>query len=312
MKRGRLIAVGFALLSPVFLFADEDKSKKLSTLLKELPPYQIELPNSEPLQPKTPLMEKALKTYAALPFDVGERIRYLITYLGVRGGTAELNVRTPVKWKDGWAHRITGEAINAEWTNWFIVLRDGIEALIDSGETMSPLRFYMNQNEGNYHQTRLIRFDLPNKKIFQRTKRKDKQEVFEEFPFEHEAKDAVGALYYFRKELAAGRFKDKVEFDVFTNQKTWTAKGELIKRETVKVEGIKYDADVFELRTMLGAHLQQKGKFRMWITHDDRRLPVLIEADVKFGVVKLALVQWDPGFPDVSKKQYPAIRAEGQ
>lgn len=301
-----------SLSSPLALFAASNQYR-LSTISSGDFQRQIEIPESEQLSPNTPLMEKALEEYGHTPFDIGERIRFAITYLGVKGGTAELLLRTPIKWKNGknaWAHRITGEVKSAEWVSWFTVLHDSIECITEGNRDFLPLRFYINQNEGSFHQTKIVSFFRDEKKVRQVTQRKGREEKKEEFPFDR-AQDAVGSLYYLRDRLARGDFKTSFEFPIFTSEKTWTGTGKLLRSEQKKVEGIKYDTDVWELSTHFGSSLEQKGKIRMWFTRDARKLPVYIEAEVMFGAVKLALVEWDQGYPDPKKKQlYDKIRAE--
>lgn len=292
--------------------ADESVSNhdRLSLLSDGKFTRQIELPTSVPLEPNTPLMEKALATYSKLPFDVGERIQYKITYMGIKGGTAELLVRTPVKWEDTWAHRFTGEVLSASWVSWFIVLHDSLECLTEGNTDFVPVRFYINQSEGSFQQSKLLHFSTKDKKIRQETRREGREPKTDEFEFLR-AQDAIGAIYYLRSRLASGVYKDEFQFPIFTSEKTWDAKGKLLKQESLKVEGNSYETDLYELHTQLGSSLQQKGKFRVWFTRDSRRLPVLIEADVKFGSVKVALSEWDQGYADPKNKSiYGRIRSK--
>lgn len=271
---------------------------------------QIEPPSSEPIAPGDPLESKMKDTYALLPFDTGERLRYVITYLGIKGGTAELAVRQPVKWKNsasGWSHRFTAEAKSADWASWFITLHEALECITDSTNEFTPQRFYMNQIENKFLQSKIVTFLPAEKKISQRTKRKARDEKIEEFAFD-KAQDAVGALYYFRQRLASGIIEKSFAFPVFTSEKTWQLSGQFVKREKIKVEGNEFDADLFELKTNFGAKLEQKGKIKLWVTHDTRAIPVLIEAEVLFGAVKLSLTDWEQGDADASRKRvFPKI-----
>ncbi len=264
---------------------------------------QLDMPVFQNLEPATPLMEKSLETYAQLPFDVGERMKFLITYMGAKGGTAEVNFRTPIRWKNTWAHRITGEVKSATWYSWIMKIHDGVEGLMDDSAELSPLHFYINQRENNFMQSKIVHFEPETSKIKQITKRKDKPEKNEEFNFVKGSKDALGALYFFRKHVPTGEGIAKFEIPIFTSEKTWTAIAQLQGQEKKEVEGIVYDTDVYRLTTHFGGLMEQKGDIRIWLTRDTRRLPVYTEAAILFGSIKVALVEWDQGYADGKRKK---------
>lgn len=280
------------------------KTVQLSNLSDGTFERQLEIPDTENLTPSSPLMEKALDSYATLPFDIGERMRFVITYLGAKGGTAEVLLRTPVKWKEAsWAHRITAEVKSAEWYGWVMRLHDSIEGLMDSSAELAPLSFYINQQEGTFRQSKIVMFDEPAGKIRQRTKRKGRAEKPDEFTYAKGTKDALGALYYFRQKVPTGQGGTKFEFPIFTSEKTWTATAQLVRQEKKVVEGREYDTDVYQLYTQFGGLMEQRGDIKLWLTRDARRLPVYTEASIMFGHIKVALVEWDQGYVDPKKKQ---------
>lgn len=270
---------------------------------------QLDAPATENLQPGTALMQQALETYATLPFDIGERMKFAITYLGVKGGVAEVMLRTPVKHKNTWAHRITGEVKSAEWYSWITRVHDAVEGLMGPTADLNPLRFYINQQEGSFRQSKIVEFDEEAGKVRQRKKRKDKDEKSEEFEFQRGTKDALGALYFLRQKLARGEVKGEFKFPVYTSEKTWTGTVTLEKQETKKIDGEKIETDVYRLVTQFGGLMEQKGDIRLWLTRDSRHIPVYVEASVKFGYIKLALTEWDQGHADPNRKRvYEKLR----
>jgi hypothetical protein len=304
-----LLHLGLTTFAFPALAADVKLDSRLSNLSDGSFERQLDIPSSQNLEPNSALMKKALDAYTKLPFDIGERLKFVITYLGAKGGTAEVLVRTPIKWKDGWAHRFTGEVRSADWYRWAVDLHDSVEGIMDSTPEIGPLRFYINQQEAGFKQSKIIDFDIRSGKIKQRTKHKVRAEKSDEFDLTKETKDALGALYYFRSRLAGTTEPLKTfEFPIFTSEKTWTAVAKYEGREKKNVEGIEYDTDIYRLQTHLGGLLEQKGDIKMWLTHDSRHIPVYTEAYVKFGYIKVSLVEWDQGYADASKKVlYPKI-----
>ena len=74
---------------------------------------QLELPDHQRLESDSPLAQAAANTYHKLPFDPAERMRFVVTYLGVSGGAAVVIIQPPVNFGESWAHRMTGEVKSA-------------------------------------------------------------------------------------------------------------------------------------------------------------------------------------------------------
>ena len=273
---------------------------------------QLPRPVFESLPPGSPAMTEALKVFETLPFDVGERMRYMITYLGVRGGQAEIVVHHPVKAPHGgWAMRVTGEVISATWYAWIASVHDAVESTFDPLADYRPHQFFMNQQESKYFNTKIVKFDFASGKVLQTERRKDKSVKEETFELAPGSKDGVGALYYLRQ-MIGNLDKDKViEFPIFTSDKTWTGKVKFLRSESKKVFGQAFDTDVFALDTQFGGLLQQEGDIRIWFTRDIRRLPVYIQADVAFGYIEVELAEWDQGYPNSAVKTiFPRLRRD--
>jgi hypothetical protein len=271
---------------------------------------QMDLPLTQALLPNSTLMHQAIQSYETLPFNIGERIKFVITYLGVQGGQAEVLLRTPVQWRgERWAHRITGEVMSADWYKWIAKIHDSVEGLMLTSPEFEPLRFYINQKEGDFSQTKIVNFE--NSKVKQITQRKDRDAKNEDFELPSKTKDAMGALYYVRARLAAEPSLKFFEFPVFTSEKTWILKATWVHAEEKKVGNKTFQTDVWQLTSHFGGLMEQNGDVRLWLTQDSRRLPVYVEASIKFGALKLHLKDWDPGFQvHSSKPNYEKLRLE--
>jgi hypothetical protein len=311
----RKIALGICLsLSALTLLLPGGSEAKgppktpLSTLSPGDFERQLDLPLTEPLPAGSDLEKAAEEAYAKLPFSVGERIRFAVTYLGVKAGVAEAIVQKPVKWKEGWAHRVTGEVKNADWYSWMINLHDSVETIFDATPAMNPLRFYINQQEPvSFRQSKLIEFDVAEKRVRQTTKRKERKEKRQQFPLGVDTKDAFAALFYFRSNVGVGQGREGFQFPVFTSEKNWTGKAKLVDREKMKVEGTEIDTDVYTLETQFGHLMEQQGSIKLWVSRDERRLPVFVEAKLRFGYIKVALREWRQGKVTPGKTKFPAI-----
>jgi hypothetical protein len=298
-------APAFVVVTALFAsVASAQKKEPFSTLTPGDFERQLEWLDSTPVDPNTPLATEAAEAYAKLPFDVGERLRFAVTYLGVKAGIAEAIIKPPIKWNNTWAHRVTGEVKNADWFAWMIRLHDSVECVFSGTPEMYPLRFYINQQEPvSFRQSKILNFDVEKGEINQVTQRKDHAAKLQTFTIAKDTKDAMALLYYFRQNIRDGVGRETVKFPVFTSEKTWSAEATLIKQEKITVSGNTFDTDVYRLLSQFGHLMEQKGDIKVWFTRDARRIPVFIEAQVKFGYIKVALTEWDQGNADPAKKK---------
>ena len=267
-------ALPVVLCLPFLVSYGSSKKTQLSNLSDGSFERQLDVPESAALGQGTPLMLQAVKTYGSLPFDIGERMRFVITYLGVKGGVAEVILRTPIAWEGGWVHRMTGEVKSAEWYAWITRIHDSVEGLMDSGPELNPLRFYINQQEGEFRQTKIVEFSSKELKVRQRTQRKGRELHREEFATTASTKDALGALYYFRKSVPPNDTLKSFEFPVFTSEKTWTLKAKLEGQETLKRSGQTFETDVWRVTSHFGGLMEQKGDIKLWLTREIGRAHV--------------------------------------
>lgn len=101
--------------------------------------------------------------------------------------------------------------------------------------------------------------------------------------------DVIGALYQLRTlHLEPGR---SVEIPVSDGKKAISAKIEAQERETIKTDFGTYKTIRYEAYLMNGALYRRRGRLFIWLTDDERRLPVQIRVRMPFyiGTVTLQL-----------------------
>jgi hypothetical protein len=107
-------------------------------------------------------------------------------------------------------------------------------------------------------------------------------------PCEH---DVVGALYSLRTmNIPLGQ---SVQIPISDGKKVVMGRVEAQQRENVKIEGIEYKTVRYEAHLFNGVLYRRSGRLFVWVTEDDRRLPVQIRVRLPFyiGTVTLQLIQ---------------------
>ena len=104
--------------------------------------------------------------------------------------------------------------------------------------------------------------------------------------------DPLASIYYVRKQSLAENLE--IIKPVTDGKKVVSGVARVVRRERLKIGGIKYDtflveADLKEVRGVF--EKSKKSKLRMWITADNRRLLVKVKSKVVVGSFTGTLVE---------------------
>ncbi|MBL0060466.1 MAG: DUF3108 domain-containing protein [bacterium] len=94
-----------------------------------------------------------------VPFSIGERMTYHVSFSAVPAGKAELQVLDTVKIGDQWAWRIQSSARSAKGFDWVFKVRDTITTWVDTDSIYSH-KFHKRLMEGFFKDEKLVRFSL--------------------------------------------------------------------------------------------------------------------------------------------------------
>jgi hypothetical protein len=96
--------------------------------------------------------------------------------------------------------------------------------------------------------------------------------------------DLISGFYYLRTQLfEVGK---TMHIDVFDSNKFFTAEVNVIGKERLKFSGTE-EVDTVKVKPVLKSEglFQNKGDILIWLTDDDNKTPVKIEAKVPIGKV---------------------------
>jgi hypothetical protein len=152
-------------------------------------------------------------------------------------------------------------------------------------ETLLPWRFEKHQKEGGYERDVVIKFERDGS--FARYENGDEVMMH---PF---SQDELSAFYYLRTlPLEVGR---DVFIDNHTDRKNYPLKVIVHGRETIEVSAGTFDCYVIEPVIREGGIFTAKGTLTIWITADERRMPVRMRTKIVVGAITASLTKYDPG-----------------
>lgn len=213
------------------------------------------------------------------PIRVGERLSYSIQYGFVRAGTSELTVS--VDTTDG-SLLVRSRAATTPFFDVFFKVRDEIRSWIDP-ETLRSIRFEKRLCEGNYRDEEMVVFDHERGVAVY----DDGKEV----PLLPEARDILATFFHFRTQrLPIG---GEVPLVYHSSKKNWSIRVDVDKVEMVEVPAGRFRCIRVEPFLKSVGVFKQTGRLRIWVTADERRMPVKLESKVTFGAFEAVLTSYE-------------------
>ena len=213
-------------------------------------------------------------------WTAGEKLTFAVRYFKVTAGFATLEITDGEKQTDRPCYRIEAVARTHPFFENFFRVRDSIVSFVDQ-RCLFPWRYEKHLQEGKFRSDRFTLYDQ-RAGVMQ-------DDRGEKYPMEVESQDVMSCFYYFRSlpELKAGDTHwIKVAAD---NRKNYRLKVEVQKQETIRVLAGKFDCLKVQPFLEFEGVFQQKGDVHVWLTNDERRLPVLITSKIAIGSIYIEL-----------------------
>jgi len=218
-------------------------------------------------------------------FMAGEKLVYRIHYGFVDAGLATLKVEdSPYKFAGRDAYKIVGTGKSTGSVDWFFKVRDHYETHIDK-QGIFPYRFLRNCDEGGY----IIRQDytfFPDKRAFKNIK----NDTYSSPDF---VQDMLSAYYYARTlDYSNCKIGDVFSITTLVDDEIYTLKMKYIGRETITIESGTFRCIKFVPVLQKGRVFKEEQDLTVWITDDLNHIPVLAEAEILVGSVKMELKEF--------------------
>jgi hypothetical protein len=219
------------------------------------------------------------------PFAVGETARYSAFWAGagmnVSAGEITIVVETPTTF--------VARGETAPWMSRFFEAHDTFTTHTDA--QLLPQVHERDQREGSRHLTRAFVYRHADSII--RIGRDAGHAAGEEgvsLPLAKSARDAISAVFYARTlPLAAG---DRYLIPVNEAGRNLVIDLVVAGRETTTVQGREVAAIRLEPRMRRRVERRRPVTATLWVSDDDRKVPVALDLDAAFGRVRLELVSY--------------------
>ena len=265
--------------APVIQAPAPDKAVFKNEMLISLQDRQL-----GPLAALTPQSDKAFSA----PWQ-GEQLKFGLYYSGIKVGTAYIKNRGIVDINGRAAYVIQTSAFSASVIDTVFKVRDINLSWLDAQKFYS-LGYSQSLREGRYQRDEWILFDYPANTYHGKLSKKSGTRDISG-PLTSPVLDMLTALYFVRgQNLENGK---NVVFDIVNREEQYPLIVKVIKRETVKTPAGKFKCVVVEPQFRGEGIFVSKGKsLQVWLTDDERKLPVKMKTEVFIGSVSAQLLEY--------------------
>ncbi len=224
-------------------------------------------------------------------FAAGEKLKFEVRAIGILGGYATLEVDDYQDVQGRPCYPLTARAKSAFPFSSFYPVNDVQTSYFDAVDFLS-WKFENDVHEGNYNARNRENYD----QIKHTVVRQHNQEPVEQVDVQPFAQDIISCFYYFRLlPLEVGK---KYLIPTCSGGKNYKMIVKVFSREKVTVPAGTFDCFRTKPFVKYGTVFRNKEDIDLWITADDRHIPVLIKSGIVIGNIEVSLL--DATVPDIN------------
>lgn len=217
----------------------------------------------------------------ARPIRAGEYLKFSVRYGFISAGDAILEIPDVRQWHGRPVYTLVARAESNKFFSAFYKVRNRIESFWDTTGYFSR-RFYENRREGGYREQTEILFDYDRGEAIYP---KDGQAV----AIPPQCQDALSSFYFTRTQaLPLG---GSVIFDYHASHKSQPIEVRVLGRQRVETPAGTFNCVVIEPILKAGGIFKNQGRLVIWMTDDDRRMPVMMKSKVTIGSISVVLTE---------------------
>lgn len=221
----------------------------------------------------------------ATAFPIPERLEFELSYSGVTAGLAVQEV-TQV----GNEIQIVSTAKSADWLRFFFPVDDRIESYLTSATPPlhigSPRLYQERKHEGRTRTNREARFDRQSLEVTTIDHRKNEEK---KLAITKRTYDTLSSFFYFRTiplQVGTSYF-----IDIFDCKRLWNTEVKVLRREELVTPLGRFKTIVIQPLLKSEGIFARTGDMFIWLTDDERRIPVQMKSKVIVGSITATLIR---------------------
>lgn len=220
------------------------------------------------------------------PFRVGEKVIFSMNYFNMSAGLMTIEVLPLVEVNGRKSYHFSVSVKSGKVFSYFYSVNDSGETFLDY-ETMKPSSYSIHVKESKQLKEIRSAFDWEKmeglyweKKVTEQDGEQNKKKVWK---IEDYSQNVVSALFYLRTFQL--KLDKKLAFRVADDGDNMLFTGKVVRYEDLETDLGKFKTVVVKPKMEINGVFKQMGDIFIWLTDDDRKLPVRIEAKIKIGTL---------------------------
>jgi len=229
---------------------------------------------------------EALRNLPNEAFGFGETLQFNVSYGFITAGTATMAVTAvPEYIENHECYHVKFDVTSKSSFDWLYKVRDHYDTYIDV-DGIFPWKFEQHVHEGGYARDFRATFD---QKMHIAHTTDDNQS----YPIPAYVHDILSAYYFVRTlDLKSMHKDDKIHLQNFYKDKVHDVDVRILGRERVEVDAGTFDCVVVEPLVTEGGLFKHAGRIIIWMTDDDRKIPVKVNTKVVIGSIDATLTSY--------------------
>lgn len=219
----------------------------------------------------------------AAAFAIPERLEFELSYTGITAGHAVQEVRQLDN-----EIQIVSTAKSADWLRFFFPVDDRIESYLSPGAPPlsigSPRLYHERKHEGKTITNREARFDRQKLEVttIDHRKQSEVQQAITKRTY-----DTLSSFFYFRSiPLQVGT---SYYIDIYDCKRLWNTEVKVLRREELVTPLGRFKTIVIHPLLKSEGIFARTGDMFIWLTDDERRIPVQMKSKVVVGSITATL-----------------------
>lgn len=230
------------------------------------------------------------------PFRVGERVVHAVSYFAAQAGTLVFSVGPYVEVNGQKSYSFKTEIKSGRLFSNFYSVDDQVETFVDY-LSFVPHVFKLQIKETaqlkeaqSYFDHEKLKANYWEKKYTEKNGYEEKKMEWELLPF---SQNAFSAIFYMR--IFNWEVGHEYAFRVSDDEKNIIFRAKAIERVQLNTDAGKFDAIKAKAEVVSRGALSQTGDLYFWISNDEHKYVLRIEAKIKIGTLVSEVIEITPG-----------------
>ena len=226
-------------------------------------------------------------------FKPGEEVEYTVYYnwgpVWVNAGLVTFNVYERL-YRNRQVYHFDSYGTTHPRYDWIFKVRNRFQSYVDK-DSFRPLWYEMNTYEGGFIARDLYHYFPERDIVITTTENSDQPRRTDTLKIEPCSFDVITAIYVARNiDFMSYTVNQPIPLSVLVGNKLFDLSPRYLGRETIITrEGETYDCIKFSVELVEGFIFKPGDEMFVWVTNDDNRVPVMVEAQIRIGSVKAML-----------------------